>query len=48
MEFTNYGEEYIENLDDKYAHYDCLTDLSCRATIEWLGGEIKTMEEDYD
>ncbi len=42
------GEEYIKNLDGEYAHYDCLTDLSYRAIIEWLGGEIRTMEENYD
>ncbi len=42
------GEEYIKNLDGEYAHYDCLTDLSYRAMIEWLGGEISTMEDDYD
>jgi len=41
------GEEYIKNLDGEYAHYDCLTDLSCRAMIEWLGGEIRIMEGDY-
>jgi len=39
------GEEYIKNLDGEYAHYDCLTDLSYRAMIEWLGGEIRTMED---
>ncbi len=42
------GEEYVENYDDEYAHYDCLTNLSYRAMIEWLGEEIKTMENDYD
>ncbi len=41
-------EEYIKNLDGEYVHYDCLTDLSYRAMIEWLGGEIRNMEEDYD
>ncbi len=39
------GEEYIENLDGEYAHYDCLIDLSYHAMIEWLGGEIRTMED---
>ncbi len=42
------GEEYIVNPDGEHAHYDCLTDLSYRAMIEWLGGEIRNMEEDYD
>ncbi len=44
-----YGnEEYVENIGSEYAHYDCLTDLSYRAMIDWLGGEIRTMEDDYD
>lgn len=42
------GEEYIENLDGEYAHYDCITDLSYRSMIEWLSGEIRTMEDGYD
>jgi len=42
------GEEYIENLNSEYVHYDCLTDLSYRAMIGWLCGEIRTMEDDYD
>ncbi len=42
------GEEYIENLDSKYAHYDCLTDLSYREIIKWLGGEIITMEDKFE
>lgn len=42
-----HGEEYVENYNDKYAHYDCLTeDLSFYSMIKWLGGEVKTMEED--
>jgi len=39
------GEKYIENFDGEYAHYDCLSDLSYHAIIEWLGGEIRTMED---
>ncbi len=42
------GEEYIESLDGEYAHYNCLTNLSYRAMIEWIGGEIRTMEDNYD
>lgn len=42
------GEEYIVKNNDEFAHYDCLTDLSYRAMIEWFGGEIRTMEDDYD
>ena len=42
------GEEYIVNIDGEYAHYDCLTNLSNCAMIQWLGGEVKTMEDDYE
>lgn len=42
------GEDYIENQDGEYAHYDCLTDETCREIVEWLGGEIKIMEGDYE
>ena len=41
------GEDYIVNIDDEYAHYDCVTNLGCREMIEWLGGEVNTME-DFD
>lgn len=34
-------EEYVLNIDDECVHYECLTDLSYRRMIEWLGGEIK-------
>ena len=41
------GEEYIENLDGEYRHYDCFHGL--RELIEWLGFEVKTMENNgYD
>lgn len=40
------GEEYIESLDGEYRHYDCFHGL--RDLVEWLGGEVKTMEDDYD
>ena len=42
------GEKYVVNIDDEYAHYDCLTNLSNRAMIKWLGGEIKGMGDDYE
>lgn len=41
------GEEYIENDDSEYSHYDCFIKLSYRAMIELFGGKIKTMEDDY-
>lgn len=41
------GEEYVKNIDNDYAHYDCVTDLSFREMIQWLGGEIKEMDDDY-
>ena len=43
------GEEYIENDDGEYAHWDCV-DYG-RDLAEWLGYEIKEMEEiddEYD
>ena len=41
------GEDYVVNIDGEYAHYDCLTNLSNRAMVQWLGGEIKEMDDDY-
>lgn len=40
------GEEYIENIDGEYRHYDCFN--STRALVEWLGCEVKIMEEAID
>lgn len=37
------GEEYIENIDGEYAHFECFYGL--RDLLEWLGYEIKTMED---
>ena len=37
------GEEYIENDDGEYAHWECV-DYG-RDLAEWLGYEIKEMEE---
>ena len=37
------GEEYIENDDGEYAHWDCI-DYG-RDLVKWLGYEIKEMEE---
>ena len=37
------GEEYIENLDGEYAHWDCV-DYG-RDLVRFLGYEIKEMEE---
>ena len=39
------GEEYIMNEDGEYRHLDCfygIVDL-----LEWLGYEIKTMDDKY-
>mgnify|MGYP002424049693 FL=1 len=36
------GEEYIENLDGEYRHYECFHGM--RDLLEWLGFEIKMME----
>ena len=40
------GEEYIENDDGEYAHWECL-DYG-RDLAMWLGHEIKTMEDNYE
>ena len=37
------GEEYIVNDDGEYRHYDCFQGM--RDLLEWLGYEIKTMED---
>ena len=39
------GEEYIENIDGEYRHYDCFHDM--RDLSEWLGHKVKTMDENY-
>lgn len=38
------GEIYIENDDGNVAHWDCID--TKRDLAEWLGYEIKVMEED--
>lgn len=40
------GEEYIENQDEECIHYECVQGI--RQLLEWLGYEIKTMEDFYD
>lgn len=40
------GEEYIENDDGEFRHFDCFCGM--RDLLEWLGYEIKTMEDDYE
>lgn len=37
------GEEYIVNDDGEYRHYDCFQGM--RDLLEWLGYEVKTMDE---
>lgn len=37
------GEEYIVNDNNECRHYDCFYGM--RDLLEWLGYEIKTMEE---
>ena len=37
------GEEYIDNRDGEYRHYDCFCGM--RDLLEWLGYEVKTMED---
>ena len=40
------GEEYIENDNGEYKHFDCV--YGTRDLLEWLGCEIKTMEDEYE
>ena len=37
------GEEYIVNDNGEYRHYECFQGM--RDLLEWLGYEIKTMED---
>jgi hypothetical protein len=42
-----YGdEEYLVNQDGEYRHYDCF--YSTYDMLQWLGCEVKTMEEEYE
>ncbi len=40
------GEEYIENENGEYRHYECFSGL--RDLLEWIGYEIRTMEDTYE
>lgn len=40
------GEQYVRNYDNEYAHYECF--YTTKDLIEWLGGEIRTKDDDYD
>ena len=40
------GEEYLKNDNGEFRHYDCF--FSLRELLQWLGYEIRTMEDDYD
>lgn len=35
------GEEYIQNADDEYVHFECIGGI--RQLLHWLGYEIKEM-----
>lgn len=39
-------EEYIDNNEGEYRHYDCFCGM--KDLLEWLGYEIKTMEDVKD
>ena len=39
------GEEYIENDDGEYAHWECVD--YTRDLVKFLGYEIKEMEDNY-
>lgn len=40
------GEEYIENQDGEHRHYDCFN--STKELVNWLGFEVRTMEDRYE
>lgn len=40
------GEDYIENQDGEHIHYECVQGI--RQLLEWLGYEVKTMEDFYE
>ena len=40
------GEEYIENDHGEYKHFDCIYGI--RDLLEWLGYEVKTVEDRYE
>lgn len=37
------GEEYIENFNGEYRHFECFTGM--KDLLEWLGYRIKIMED---
>ena len=40
------GEEYIENDLGEFFHYGCIDTV--RQAIDWLGYEIKTLEDQFE
>lgn len=40
------GEEYIENYDGEYAHFECVQGI--RQLLEFLGCDVNVMERYYD
>lgn len=40
------GEEYIENDNGEYRHYDCIYGL--KDLLSWIGYDVKTMEDTYE
>ena len=38
------GEEYIDNCNGEYKHFDCIYRI--RDLVEWLGYEVKVMEDE--
>lgn len=39
------NDEYIQNNDGDYRHYDCISGL--KDLLQWLGYEVKTMTINY-
>jgi hypothetical protein len=39
------NEEYVENAEGDYAHYDCLTGMTSYELIKWAGCSVRIMGE---
>nr|DAV83516.1 MAG TPA: zinc-ribbon domain protein [Caudoviricetes sp.] len=43
-EYINVSDEYVENYAGDFAHYEC---VGCSSSVlEWLGYEVRTMEDE--
>lgn len=42
------GEEYFENENGDIAHWECITELTRKEFVEWMGYKVKTMKGEDD